>query len=309
MAKVVNSPLSRAARMLDLVPYLHTHQGIELRALAQNFGVSESEMSADLTNLWMCGLPGYTPLELIDLSFESGYVTITNADTLAHPRSLNKEEVVALLLGLDLVKSALSNEREDLINNIDSLSRRLRELIDLQGFLSAKPESDGSIRAIISSAINNGHAVEIEYHSLYADRVTQRVILPMKWDQDEFHEYVFAYCDSAKSFRTFRLDRITHCSRVDRELLPHNIEAVDKVPDDYVIRIHHHLRAARELFELSGEDKDLYPGIEKKISSFTQEWISRMIFSAATSVELISPKNARLDIVASAKSVLALYGL
>ena len=83
MSKNVSAPLLRTARLLDLVPYLNTHQGIALKDLAAHFDITPAQMSADLTTLWMCGLPGYTPLELMDLEFESGYVTIRNATTLS----------------------------------------------------------------------------------------------------------------------------------------------------------------------------------------------------------------------------------
>ena len=281
MAKNPTSPLNKAARMLDLVPYLHAHQGIALSTLAQNFGVSESEMNADLTTLWMCGLPGYTPLELIDLSFDSGYVTIRNAQTLESPRSLNKEEAIALLLGLDLVRSALALDRKDLLSNIDVLSQRLRTLIGLQAQLKAEPAIDGSIRSTITKAISSGTSLDIKYHSLYADRISERTILPIEWQNDSFHEYVFAYCDQAQSFRTFRLDRIQSDSV---NLLLFGVG-----------------------FEFEGNDKELHPGIEKEITSFTAEWMRRMIFSAAASVELLSPKGARDDIATSAKALLALY--
>ena len=111
MPKPEQSPLSRTARLLDLVPFLASHQGIELLTLAKEFDVSQGQMVADLTTLWMCGLPGYTPLELMELSFDSGFVTIHNAETLAHPRSLSEEESIALLLGLDLVIESLPNDR------------------------------------------------------------------------------------------------------------------------------------------------------------------------------------------------------
>ena len=107
MSKNVSAPLLRTARLLDLVPYLNTHQGIALNELAAHFDVTTAQMSADLTTLWMCGLPGYTPLELMDLEFESGYVTIRNAATLSKPRSITFQEGVALLLGLDLIASSL----------------------------------------------------------------------------------------------------------------------------------------------------------------------------------------------------------
>jgi proteasome accessory factor C len=308
MAKNSTSPLNKAARMLDLVPYLHAHQGIALSTLAQNFGVTESEMNADLTTLWMCGLPGYTPLELIDLSFDSGFVTIRNAQTLENPRSLNKDEAIALLLGLDLVRSALSSEREDLLSKIDVLSSRLRTLIGLQAQLKAEPAIDGSIRSTISKAISSGTSLDIKYHSLYADRISQRTVLPIELKNDAFHEYLFAYCDQAKSFRTFRLDRIQDARVGEIELKLESIsEPLDSSAHTYVIRIHSHLRAARELFEFEGDDRDLHPGIEKEISSFTTEWMRRMVFSAAASVELKSPTIDRGEIATLANALLSLY--
>ena len=87
MGKNFSAPLERTARLLDLVPYINTHQGIALKDLAAVFEVSHAQMVNDLTTLWMCGLPGYTPLELMDLDFESGYVNISNAPTLAKPRT------------------------------------------------------------------------------------------------------------------------------------------------------------------------------------------------------------------------------
>jgi hypothetical protein len=87
MAKKISAPLERTARLLDLVPYISSHQGISLKDLAQIFRVDQGQMTSDLTTLWMCGLPGYTPLELMDLDFESGFVTIHNAETLSKPRS------------------------------------------------------------------------------------------------------------------------------------------------------------------------------------------------------------------------------
>ena len=58
----ISTPVEKAARLLDLVPFISSHQGIALVDLASQFGISESELISDLNTLWMCGLPGYTPL-------------------------------------------------------------------------------------------------------------------------------------------------------------------------------------------------------------------------------------------------------
>jgi len=98
------APIIHTERLLALVPYISAHQGIAVKNLAQVFNVTTTQIIADLTTLWMCGLPGYTALELMDLSFESGFVSIRNAPTLKSPRTLSKEEIISLLLGLDLVR-------------------------------------------------------------------------------------------------------------------------------------------------------------------------------------------------------------
>ena len=95
MSKSISAPLQRTARLLDLVPFISTHQGIELKELARHFDVTPAQMNADLTTLWMCGLPGYTPLELMQLDFQSGYVSIGNASTLSKPRMITFQEGVA----------------------------------------------------------------------------------------------------------------------------------------------------------------------------------------------------------------------
>ena len=107
MAKPQATPVERAARLLDLVPFISTHQGITLSDLAAEFDVSQNELLSDLNTLWMCGLPGYTPLELIDLEFESGYVSIRNAEVLQRVRLLTKQELVIILLGLDILATSL----------------------------------------------------------------------------------------------------------------------------------------------------------------------------------------------------------
>ena len=153
MNNSIQTSLSRTARLLDLVPYVASHQGIEIATLAKHFNVSQDQMIADLTTLWMCGLPGYTHLELMDLSFESGFVTIHNAQTLSNPRSLNSEETIALLLGLDLVIQSLPTDRSDLRDLATSLVEKLSMRISITAKLTAVPSAAGSVRALIENAL------------------------------------------------------------------------------------------------------------------------------------------------------------
>lgn len=82
-------------RLLMLVPYALSHD-VRVSEVAAHFGLTEKQVLKDLSLLWMCGLPGYTPGDLIDVDVEAaaetGEIIISNADTLAAPLRLTADE-------------------------------------------------------------------------------------------------------------------------------------------------------------------------------------------------------------------------
>lgn len=296
------SPLERTSRMLDLVPYINTHQGISLIELARVFEVSTEQMINDLTTLWMCGLPGYTPLELMDLDFESGYVSITNAPTLARPRSITHEEGVALVLGLDVLRSAISSDREDLIEAISSLSKRIADLVKLPLALTASSDFSHQVSASVKDAISQRSGLKIVYHSLYKDEISTRVVLPLEILENQGYLYLHAYCSTAKDFRHFRIDRIQSAETAEVEkpstTSPENPEKLR-----FEVRV---VRPTRDVAERFAESH-LDAGTVFKGSSFSQQWISRSVFASAGAVELLSPADIRSEIARRAKTILNRY--
>ena len=305
MDKSPQTPLIRTARLLDLVPYLVSHPGVELKKLAEEFNVSANQMIADLTTLWMCGLPGYTPLELMDLSFESGFVTIYNAEVLSHPRMLSCEESIALLLGLDLVMDSLPPDRIDLKELSLALIGKLSDRSDLPAKLSATSSVPGTLRSLIDSAIAKKQFLEIVYHSSYSDSISTRIVHPIELNSESGSEYLKAICTSARGLRTFRLDRIqsAQVSEVGANLTPEREGGSTENRISYTIRAHSRFREVMERFSLpkvSG-DKDL------EVTSFSSDWISRSVLASSGSVELTAPSEIRQRIAYSAEQVLNRY--
>ena len=74
--------------------------GVPLAEAAADFGVTERQLRRDLELLWMCGLPGYGPGDLVDLSFEGDTVTVTEDAGLRRPLRLTTAEAAALLVAL-----------------------------------------------------------------------------------------------------------------------------------------------------------------------------------------------------------------
>lgn len=302
MNKKISAPLERTARLLDLVPYISSHQGISLKELAKLFKVDESQMTSDLTTLWMCGLPGYTPLELMDLNFESGFVTIHNAQTLSKPRSITFDEGVALVLGLDLLRSAISPERRDLLERIDVLSQRLAGLIKLPSALSATSIVNQEVSGAITDALKSRKGLEISYHSLYRDEISTRTILPIEIVESEGQLYLSSYCYTASDFREFRIDRI---QRAAVQVVLQEIPKSSLHPSRYTctIKVLTPTRAVAERFKQS----ELQVNTAFDFETYSFQWIERSIMASGRSVCLQSPPDVRKSIAVMAQTMLDRY--
>jgi len=303
MVKAKPAPILDVERLLALVPFISAHQGISIKDLASTFNVTPSQMNADLTTLWMCGLPGYTALELMDLSFDSGYVTIRNAETLQVPRSLNFDECIALLFGLDLVKSALS-ENSELHPTIDALVKRLAEKSGISTALRATNPVSAGLRATIESALKSKLDLVLDYHSLYRDEFTTRTITPLEIRLDSGIEYLFAYCHTAKAFRVFRLDRISEATAKQVSESHENNRIVrSEDPHECEIRVTSRLRLMSERFSL---ENPVLSALQK-MRTYSHQWVVRSIFASAGSCELVSPTPLRAEIALKAQLILDRY--
>ena len=302
MGKSFSAPLERTARLLDLVPYINTHQGIALKDLAAVFEVSNAQMVNDLTTLWMCGLPGYTPLELMDLDFESGYVNISNAPTLAKPRSVSFDEGVALILGLDLLRASIPTDRSDLLEKIDSLSARLSSIINLNSTFSVVAPVNQGVSAAIDEALASRSSLEIEYHSMYRDEITRRTIFPIEIIQVEGQQYLSSYCYTASDFREFKLDRIQKAVVTqESKTIPEDETVTQRI--DCRLKV---LKPTREIAERFSR-QDLKAGSEFDFQTYSQQWLERSILSAGHGVALLTPPEIRASIAQMAQSMLDRY--
>jgi proteasome accessory factor C len=259
-------------------------------------------MSADLTTLWMCGLPGYTPLELMDLEFESGYVSIRNAETLSKPRSITFQEGVALLLGLDLIASSLPEDREDLLISIASLRSRLTSILGVPVKLSATASTSGVVTTTISQAITTKSGLEISYHSMYRDLLTERTVMPIELYEKDNHQYLRAYCFTALDYREFRVDRVKSVKPTN---VPDTFESNKQAPGkiDFSITTKDPSRDVVERFGIT----DTVTGSQLDLSSYSRQWIERSVMASGAAVVLNSPSEIRDEVAKKAQLMLNRY--
>ena len=304
MAEKQSTPLEKAARLLDLVPYISTHQGVSISELAAEFEVSESELLSDLNTLWMCGLPGYTPLELIDLEFESGYVSIRNAEILQKVRLLTKDELVVLLVGLDLLSKSIDSQRGDLLSAIAELQSKIKGLIG--NVAAITPIVNSAHRAMILRAIATRKILEISYHSLIRDTITVRRVTPLELAVDHGYEVLQAYCHHAGAYRTFRLDNIKEASLSDEDS-QQDIGPRDEVDLQMEISISDRLRTTLERFRINLEPEVALTMQRFTAKSFSQDWLIRNAMSTLAVTEVFQPESSCSEVGARCRKALDLY--
>jgi len=303
MAKSVTTPLEQTARLLDLVPFLLSHQGISMGDLAKHFKVDNDVMIDDLNTLWMCGLPGYTPLELIDLAFDSGFVTIRNAAPLAYVRTLSSSEIVALALGLDLLRENSEKLGVEQSDRINALSKKLRDQIGVHISITASPTT--AHRSVISTSIAQRVPIEMTYYSSSSDQETVRIVTAYNFFREKDIEYFDAHCHTAKGMRTFRLDRIVAVSLAKISDVMPEVQAKTKERVRVGATIRTLDRASAEAFGLAFTDLQL--GGSVTLEAFSPEWLIRSIMAGAGSLVAEEPQEITVAIRESIDSTMALY--
>jgi proteasome accessory factor C len=297
---------NQVSRLLDLVPYLTLNQGVALEKIASDFNTTKSAVLDDLNTLWMCGLPGYTPLELIDLSFETGYVSIRNADVLSSPRKLSDSETAALILGLSIIRGSLhsSSEHALLIDDlVQKLSVKTRVVAPKNISVNVLPE----VREIIFSSVKTGESVKISYHSISRDEVSSRNITPLRVFNEGNTEHVYSFCESSEDFRVFRLDRISQAESTGTKRVLPLPESAPETNEELRLKVHSNLREISETFNLK-DRTELKPEDEVVSNVFSTEWAIRTICSLLGTAEVLEPLDIRELVLSRAQKALNQYG-
>ena len=207
--------VNRLARMLALVPYLQQHPGIETAEAAAVFGVTERQVRDDLDLLFFCGLPGYTPGDLIEVSYEGERITLRNADTIARPLRLTPEEALALVV------AARALAAEPGLVERDALDRALAKLeaafgaVEEAGRVDVSLDAAGETLALAERATEARRRLRISYHNPSRDEVTERDVDPMRVVNVDGRWYLEAWCRRVEDVRLFRLDRVLDAVELD----------------------------------------------------------------------------------------------
>src|ERR1700748_2776317 len=132
-----NTAGDRVARLLNLVPYLLARPGIGIAQAAAELDITERQLREDLELLWVGGLPGYGPGDLIDMACDGDTVTITYDAGIDRPLRLTPDEALALVVALRMLAETPGT------GNRDAIERALAKIESTAGALADAPVAVG----------------------------------------------------------------------------------------------------------------------------------------------------------------------
>jgi len=206
---------ARLNRMLLMVPLILREKGASIEELCRALGVDRKELMADLDTLWLCGLPSYTPLDLIDRRIEGDRVYLSMADYFRRPLTVTRQEALTLLVaGRTLIGAGFFEEEGPLASALEKVEGMLSQeqkgdVEDIARRIEVELDSyPGKWWKEIENGIGSGHNIILEYYSYSRDTVSEREVEPFSLLWSRGHWYLMAWCHLAEDKRLFRLDRI-----------------------------------------------------------------------------------------------------
>ncbi|MFN6551948.1 helix-turn-helix transcriptional regulator [Mycolicibacterium septicum] len=202
---------TRLVRLLNMVPYFQANPKVTRDEAAAALGVTRKQLDSDLEQLWMCGLPGYSPGDLIDFDFEGDTVEVTFSAGVDRPLRLTSTEATGILVALrslvDVPGMVDPEAARSAIAKIESAAGTQRASLDESGPEETVPQETGAAAAV-RAAVRDARALTLEYYSASRDSLTSRTVDPIRVVLIGDNTYLEAWCRTAEAVRMFRFDRI-----------------------------------------------------------------------------------------------------
>lgn len=320
MTELMTPVAVRLVRLLNMVPYFQANPRVTYAEAAADLGVTVKQLKADLNQLWMCGLPGYTPGDLIDFEFGEDSVTVTFSAGMDKPLRLTSPEATALLVALralaDIPGVVDPEAARSAIAKIEEAAGTIAD----DDAVAAEDEPapiEAEAAAAVRQAVRDSRAVFIEYYSASRDELSARVVDPIRVVLVGDHSYLEAWCREAEGVRLFRFDRIVEAHVRDEPsapprpaaAAPPNIAIFNADPSlpSATLRIAPRAAWMLEYFPMRvvAESPDGY--CEAVMTYAAEDWMARQLLGFGADVQVLAPEPLARQIRESAAAALAAY--
>lgn len=209
----------RLSRILLLLPYAIQNPGTTVSELSRRFDIPKNELMNDLNLVFLCGLPGYGPGDLIDVDLQEDRIYIRMADYFGAPLRLTPAEGLALYAGGEAIAALPGMEQAGSLRSaLTKLGRALGTQADdhPSGAIEVRFErSPADHLEVIQTALSEHRQVEIEYLAASSDQVTTRKVDPWGLIAATGRWYLVGLDHRSEEERMFRIDRIKASKMTD----------------------------------------------------------------------------------------------
>ncbi|MFI5625197.1 helix-turn-helix transcriptional regulator [Nocardioides sp. NPDC051685] len=331
----------QVGRLLTLVPYLYSQDDdVRLDKAAADLGVEEKQLVKDLQVLFMCGLPGGYPDDLIDVDIDAltepdgdRVIRISNADYLDRQLRLTPIEATAVIVALRALRGgAVSVETKEVV---DRTLAKLEQAAAEGAAGSVDPGEEPidtslvQIHAAIATAIDQGRQIRIDYWVPARDEESSRVVDPRALVSIRDIEYLDAWCHRAEAPRSFRLDRIRGAEVLDTPIvvapetgdganLDGEGESLLRTDSGTVVRVRlaPEARWVGEYYAVIDPAELPDGGLEVGLRVYDQRWLTRLLLRLAPYAEIVETEDGPMaqtdtefteSFAATARQALGLY--
>lgn len=307
----------RMPRLLALVPYLLARPGVAVAQVAADFEVTEAQLRRDLNLLWMCGLPGQGPGDLIDLAFDGDTISVIFDAGMSRPLRLSAEEALALIVALrTLAETPGIVDRGVVERALAKVESAAGGHVDAADAVQVALDAEARARPVVQLALEEFRALELRYFTAGRDETTERVVDPIRTFAAEGRTYLEAWCRRAEGLRVFRLDRIEDAvlleepASVPAHVQPRELSegVYDPAPEhllvDLLLTPAYEWVAEHYVIE---SDTTSAAGHEISLRVSDPAWVRALVLSSCGAVTVLSPPWLADDIRAAARTALAGY--
>jgi len=302
--------------LLALVPYLQARPGISVADAAADFNVTEAQLRKDLTLLWMCGLPGHGPGDLIDLSFEGESVSVIFDAGMSRPLRLTAEEALALVVALRTLAETPGLADTDAVQRaLAKVERAAGGAVD-DSTVAVELDEIERLQPLLQRSIDEGRALRLKYYSASRDETSERTVDPLRLFEADGRDYLEAWCRQAEGLRVFRLDRIEDATLLDEPAaVPEGVQPRD-IAEGVYQPASEHLLAMLRVGPAYAWVADYYvaedvvedgAGLRVSLRVADPAWVRTLVLGSAGQVEVLSPEWLAEDLRAEAGRALAAY--
>lgn len=305
-----NRTVTRISRILALIPYVLDQSTVNVDEVMERFGYTREQLTRDLNTIFVCGLPGYGPGDLMEAYMDEDEVVIDAADFFGKAPRLTPIEALGLLAaGMTLIGSGEASPA------LESAVRKLTKAVipDADTTLTVDVIDESKNVGVLRDAAANQKVVNITYRSVAKEETTERDIEPWSVFATLGRWYVLGHCRLVDDQRTFRIDRIKSLEvREDTFERPARVPApgVGYLPQDgdveCTIELGSRARWVLEYYpvDVVDESEDV---TTIRFHSPDAEIPARLLLRLGTDARLISGDEVRSRVTEIGQSLLATY--